>query len=294
MDENKSQPVDEPAAFRRPKSNYITVGNLNLHYLIWEGDSDYTVVLLHGIGDNASIWSRFAQSLPDGLRIIAFDQRGHGYSDRPVPSAYTCDDYVGDLDRCIDALGLYKVIVAGHSMGSLHATRYASLRPSRVAGLIHADIEPCPPDWNKKYLTNMYHHTPSRYYSIEEYAHEMQKNSPYADPRLLFEIASAALDRECDGSYTCRYDREVLFHFDRYDVRPWLSSITCATLILRGSESRVMRRNAAEEMCQAIPDGRFVEIPNATHPVHTDNPREFHRVVSHFLKDIGVIDAGAD
>lgn len=281
-------------ANRQPESHYITVEGLKFHYLIWNGDSEHTVVLLHGIGDNASIWSHFAQSLPERLRIIAFDQRGHGYSYRPVPSAYTCDDYVGDFDRFIDMLGLSKIIVAGHSMGALHATHYASLRPSRVAGLIHADIEPCPPDWNKKYLTNMYHNTPFRYHSIEAYAQDMQKNSPYADPRLLLEIASAALDRHPDGSYTCRYDREVLFHFDRYDVRPRLSSIPCPTLVLRGSESRVMRRNVAEEMSRAVPDGRFVEIPNATHPVHTDNPREFYRAVSDFLKEIGVIGEESD
>ena len=292
--DDKRRLIDEPKAFRGPESHVITIGNLNIHYLKWTGDSDYTMVLLHGIGDNASIWSRFAQSLPDGLQIIAFDQRGHGYSDRPVPPAYTCDDYVGDIDRCIDALDLRRVIVAGHSMGALHATHYASLRPSRVAALIHADIEPFPPDWNKKYLTNMYHNAPFRYHSVEAYAHEMQKNSPYADPRLLLEIASAALARHPDGLYTCRYDREVLSHFDRYDVRSRLSAITCPTLVLRGSESRVMRRNIAEEMSRLVPDGRFVEIPNAAHPVHTDNPREFYRAVSHFLREIGVIGDGAD
>lgn len=279
---------------RQPESHHIMIGKLNLHYLIWNGDGDHTIVLLHGIGDNASIWIRFIQSLPAGLRIIAFDQRGHGYSDYPVPPAYTCDDYVGDFDRCVDALDLHKIILAGHSMGALHATYYASLRPSRVAGLIHADIEPCPPEWNKKYLTNMYYNTPERYHSVEAYAQEMQKNSPYADPRLLLEIAAAALDNNPDGSYTCRYDREVLFHFDSYDLRLRLGLITCPTLVVRGAKSRVMRRNVAEEMSRTVSDGRFVEIPNATHPVHTDNPREFHRAVLDFLKEIGVVSEKSD
>jgi esterase len=289
MGYHENQHAYENSLSRRPASQYVTAGTLKIHYLEWEGDGEYTVVLLHGIGDNATIWSPLAESLPRDIRIIAFDQRGHGNSDRPNPPAYACDDYVGDLDRCIGALGLNNIIVAGHSMGALHGTAYASLRPSRVAGLIHADIEPCPPEWNKKYLTNMYHNAPATYPSVDAYALEMQKNSPHADPRLLRNIAAGAVERKPDGAYICRYDREVLSHFDRYDVRSCLGSIACPSLVVRGSESRVMRRQAAEEMSRAIPDGRFVEIPKAAHPVHTDNPGEFHQAVLYFLRDIGVI-----
>jgi pimeloyl-ACP methyl ester carboxylesterase len=289
MSDHEQRQVYEFSFSRMPTSHFIEAGTMKFHYLEWDGYGEYTVILLHGIGDNAAIWSPLAAALPREVRVIAFDQRGHGNSDRPNPPAYTCDDYVGDLGRCIDALGLSNVIVGGHSMGALHGTAYASLRPSRVAGLIHADIEPCPPEWNKKYLTNMYHNAPSTYPSVDAYALDMQKNSPHADLRLLRRIAAEALDRRPDGAYACRYDREVLSHFDRYDVRPLLGSIGCPTLVVRGSESRVMRREVAEEMGRAIPGGRFVEIPKAAHPVHTENPEEFHRAVIDFLKGIGVI-----
>jgi len=153
------------------------------------------MVMLHGIGDTAHIWDHFSKDAADRFRIIALDQRGHGLSDWAVPPAYRCDDYVADLDRLIHDLLLTGIILMGHSMGALHATRYASLRPEKVSGLIHADIEPFPPEWNKKYLLNLYEQLPAYYDSIDEYVGEIQKNSPYADQEMLYNIASSALTR---------------------------------------------------------------------------------------------------
>ena len=155
-----------------------------------------------------------------------------------------------------------------------------------VKGLIHADIEPCPPQWNKKYLYNLYHDLPARYHSVEEYVRWMRTNSPHADPALLYDIACSTIDRDENGTFKTQYDREVLYHFDRYDLWPYLGDIVCPTLVIRGRESRVMSRKAAEEMSRAIQNGRFVEIEDAAHPVHTDNPDGFHEAVRDFLKEV--------
>jgi pimeloyl-ACP methyl ester carboxylesterase len=265
-----------------PASHFVRVGALRLHYLEW-GAGSPVMVLLHGIGDHAHIWDPFAAKVADRFRVIALDQRGHGLSDWAIPAAYRCDDYVTDLAGLIDALGLTVVFLMGHSMGALHATRYASLRPDGVSGLIHADIEPCPPEWNKKYLSTLYEQIPAHYTSIDEYVDELRKNSPYAQDERLNEIASFSLTRGDDGLYRRRYDREVLSHFDRYDLRSDLRNIRCPSLILRGKESRVMREEKAREMKDQMQKGEFAEVPNATHPLHIDNPEEFQKLVSDFL-----------
>ncbi|HVO68268.1 MAG TPA: alpha/beta hydrolase [Syntrophales bacterium] len=268
---------------KQPEDKFIRTDSLRLHYLEWGRDQARTMVLLHGIGDTAHIWDHFSRSAADRWRIIALDQRGHGLSDWAVPPAYRCDDYVSDLDRLIRDLQLTGIILMGHSMGALHATRYASLRPEKVSGLIHADIEPCPPEWNKKYLLNLYEELPAFYESVDEYVEEVRKNSPYAAQKMLYEIASFALRRGDDGRYRRRYDMEVLSHFDEYDLRPCLGDIKCPSLIIRGKESRVMGDEIAREMSRMIPLGRFVELPLATHPLHTDNPIEFQRAICDFL-----------
>jgi pimeloyl-ACP methyl ester carboxylesterase len=270
----------------RPEDKFIHVDGLRLHYLEWGNGNPATMLLLHGIGDDAHVWDHFAQNAADRIRIIALDQRGHGLSDWPMPPAYRCEDYVADVDKLVHVLQLNGIILMGHSVGALHATRYAAMQPGKVAGLIHADIEPCPPDWNKKYLLNLYEDLPHFYESIHDYVQEARKNSPYAEQEMLHRIASFALEEGKDGKLRSRFDREVLFHFDRYDLRPYLRDIRCPSLIIRGKESRVMQHEIAKEMSDIIHKGRFAEIPKATHPVHTDNPIEFLRVVSEFLQGL--------
>jgi len=270
---------------KKPESHYIHVQNMRLHYLDREGTSSESIVLLHGIGDNAHIWDHVVSRLQEGIRVVAIDQRGHGRSTWAVPPAYSCDDYVNDLDIVVNTLHLEDIILMGHSMGALHATRYASMHPDKVRGLIHADIEPCPPEWNKKYLYNLYHDLPAYYNSIEEYVEWMRTNSPHADWNLLYTIASLVINREEDGTFRTQYDREVLYHFDHYNLWPYLGDILCPTLVIRGQESRVMSRQAAEAMSRAISQCRVVEIPEAAHPVHTDNPAGFQRAVYDFLKE---------
>jgi pimeloyl-ACP methyl ester carboxylesterase len=249
------------------------------------------MVLLHGIGDDAHIWDSFAaKAAARGLRVIAPDQRGHGLSGWADPPAYTCDDYVGDFDRFVQSLRLTGFVLMGHSMGALHATRYASLNPDLAVGLVHADIEPCPPGWNKKYLLNQYNELPFFYDSIEGYLAELRKNCPFAADRKLLEVAVSSLVRGEDGRFRVRYDREVLFHFDgSYDLRACLKDIACPALVIRGMESRVMSADAAMAMSKAIPRGRFEEVPDAAHPLHVDNPAGFERAIFKFLEGIGFI-----
>jgi len=58
---------------------------------------------------------------------------------------------------------------------------------------------------------------------------------------------------------------------------------------VRGAESRVLGRQAAEAMAGTIPAGEMAEIPKATHPVHLDNPDGFREAVMGFLKKQGFI-----
>lgn len=271
----------------KPKKKYIVVNNLRLHYLEWNSDSTRTMILLHGISGNAHVWDYFASNSSKDFRIIALDQRGHGASDWAIPPAYSCDDYISDLVEFVETLELDGVVFLGHSMGALHATMYASMRPDKVAGLIHVDIEPCPPPSNKAYLQGLYNTQPAFYNSIRDYANHVKKSTPYASHDILLNLASFALDKKEDGKYYIQFDKNVLKHFDQYDLRSNLAGIKCPTLIIRGRESLVMRREIAQKMNHTISKSEIVEISKAAHQVLTDNPLEFQQVVHDFLKSLG-------
>jgi pimeloyl-ACP methyl ester carboxylesterase len=210
------------------------------------------------------------------------DQRGHGESDWAVPPAYGCDDYLRDLRAVIDILGLEDVILLGHSMGALHASLYTATSPGRVAALVHVDIEPFPPDWNRKYLLGLYRNLPDSYSDMDEYIEEIAGNAPYARRERLLDLASKSLARMGDR-WRRIYDREILARFDHYDLRDRLADIRCPALVIRGAESRVLGREAAEQMVRALPAGEFAEIPRAAHPAHLDNPGAFRDAVMGFL-----------
>ena len=274
-------PVDRP-----PAEHYLQLGALRIH--LQDRGAGRPVLLLHGTGDNARTWDLFAAGLSKSFRVLAMDQRGHGKSDWAVPPAYRCEDYLHDLTAAIDILGLDGLILLGHSMGALHASLYAALNPGRVAALIHVDIEPFPPDWNRKYLLGLYKSLPDAYASPEDYVDEIARNAPYARREYLRDLASTALERKGDRWHRT-YDREILARFDHYDLRDRLAEIRCPTLVIRGTESRVLGREAAERMVRALPSGELAEIPKATHPAHLDNPEAFREAVTGFLARHGFL-----
>jgi pimeloyl-ACP methyl ester carboxylesterase len=112
------------------------------------GPSDAPVlILLHGLTDSARSWSRAMADLhaqrPD-LHIIALDQRGHGKSSVPVgptcasqpETCYTMPQFAADVIAFMDAKGIAKASIAGHSMGSIVAQQVGLTYPDRVTALI--------------------------------------------------------------------------------------------------------------------------------------------------------------
>ncbi len=275
---------------KKSKNKYILINGLRLHYIESGDENARPMILLHGTGDNAHMWDYLIPTISKHFRTIALDQRGHGGSDWAVPPEYGCEDYVSDLGEFVEALQLEGFVLIGHSMGALHATRFAAMKSQKVAGLIHVDIEPCPPSWNKEYLRGLYDTLPDYYESAEDLVRQIQETSPFAEKELLFRLASFSLYEGADCKLHTRFDKEVLHHFDQYDLRRHLTDIKCPTLIIRGKESRVMRREKAQQMNGIIIDSRLEEIPRASHPVHTDNPDGFQSSILRFLEDAGLID----
>ncbi|HOI74490.1 MAG TPA: alpha/beta hydrolase [Syntrophales bacterium] len=272
-----------------PAERWLDINGLSFRYLDWGGEGLPFLALLHGIGDSAHVWDLFAREARRHFRIVALDQRGHGRSGRPRPAAYRLDDYVGDLEAVVERLAPPNLILMGHSMGALHATAFAARHPGFAAAVVHVDIEPCPPPWNKKYLTGLYRDLPESYESVDAFVSRRMENSAHADRARLLALSPHNL-REENGRYYALSDREVYAHFDPdYDLRALLPGIACPVLVVRGEDSLVLPREPAEEMCRSLPRGFLAEIPRAAHPVHTDNPEAFREAVFRFLADQGLM-----
>lgn len=102
---------------------------------VWGDAEDPTVIALHGWLDNAATFNRLAPYLT-GIRLVALDLMGHGYSDhRPSSMPYYIWDNVLDVLGVAEQLGLEQFELLGHSMGASIATLVAGAFPERIKGL---------------------------------------------------------------------------------------------------------------------------------------------------------------
>ena len=96
---------------------------ISLHYLDW-GGFGRPLVLLHGLASSCRIWDFVAPLLAERFRVFALDQRGHGLSDKP--GSYSFAEVTTDLAGFIEALGLERLVIAGHSWGAGVALQFAA------------------------------------------------------------------------------------------------------------------------------------------------------------------------
>ena len=122
---------------------YFATNGINLHYRDW-GGTGRSVVLLHGLASSCHIWDLVAPALAEDFSVIAVDQRGHGLSDKPE-SGYDFASVGRDLLGVIQARGLERPIIVGHSWGADVALEFAVACPEIPAGIGFVDggmIEP--------------------------------------------------------------------------------------------------------------------------------------------------------
>ena len=112
-------------------------GGLLIPYLE-QGDPDgVPMILLHGITDSHRSYEPVLESLPRSIRAVAITARGHGDAGKPE-TAYDAERMASDVVAVMDALGIGRAVVVGHSMGSWTARRVAASYPDRVIGLVLA------------------------------------------------------------------------------------------------------------------------------------------------------------
>lgn len=110
---------------------------ITLQYVEQGHPGGVPVLFLHGFTDSWRSFERVLPHLPASIHAFALTQRGHGDSDRPA-AGYRTRDFAADVAAFMDALGLRRAIIVGHSMGSTNALRFAIDYPERTQGLVLA------------------------------------------------------------------------------------------------------------------------------------------------------------
>lgn len=275
-------------ACRTSSSRRFTVNGLSLHALEWAAPPGAPgICFLHGGSAHSHWFDGVIGPFIGRYHVISLDQRGHGASEWPVPTAYATEDFVSDLVGVMDVMGWPRMTVVGHSMGGANSMGLAAWHPERVERLVIVDSRPSIP---AERLGVMHHRgaralrTPRRHLTPESAvaSFRLLPRETVADPALLAHVARAGI-AEREGGWSYRFDPAANGSRKPHDMWPHLSGIRAPTLIVRAGKSGVLTAEMAAAMRAAIPDVRLVEVPDAYHHVTLDQPERFVRAVEGFL-----------
>lgn len=268
-----------------------------------------TLVLLHGFLDHGRSFAPIAEVLARRFRVIAPDHRGHGESGWiGAGGYYHFPDYVLDLVRLFDHLGLERAHVAGHSMGASIACYFAGAFGERVSSLAlldgvgpsHVPVERGPA-LMRRWVNDVRlaeargrsrNATPDAeadgndMASLDEVARRLARTSPGATHERLMTLAETAAARGDDGRYRWRFDplhrTTGPMPFDAARFRAFLQAIRCPTLAVWGERSP-MRPSDAKERLSLVAEAREAILPGAAHNLHHERPEELAALLSGFF-----------
>lgn len=254
---------------------FLTVNGVQLAYVDF-GGKGLPLLALHGHFSRGGTFTRLADALQARWRVVALDQRGHGWSD--TPEDYSRQSYVQDVVAVIEHLNLAPVVILGHSLGGVNAYQLAARYPELVRALIIEDIgakvindfDGFLADWPERWPT---------FQAVREFLAKKVSNDTY--------FLESVTEYPDGWGFRFRYDhmiqsQRLMMGNWRQD---WIAS-TCPALLLHGNKSWALTTDQAREMASQRPNTRLIEFPTCSHVIHDEEPSGFHAVVEEFLNSL--------
>ena len=264
-------------------TGFCETNGINIHYTR-TGGSKPPLIMLHGLTANGACWTALARALEEVYDVIMPDARGHGKSCAP-DNGYRYEDLANDVVGFIKALGLPPPILVGHSMGGLTAAVVASRRPRLLSGLILAD--PTFLDLKVQYEVRdsdvIDQHRKLDNTSLEEVVAEARIRHPDRSFETLELIAQARFQTSINAF-------EILTP-PNPDYMQLASSIDVPSLLIIGDTGNVVSTAVAEKLQRLNPKFQLVQIPEAGHGIHYDQPECFAAAVKSFRGSIDTVNS---
>jgi len=239
------------------------------------------LILLHGLFGAGQNWGAIRKALAPRFRVLTPDLRNHGAS--PRAAAMTYDAMAQDIADTLDAAGIARAAVLGHSMGGKAAMAFALAHPERVERLVVADIAPVryPP-------------------ALRGFVAALQA-IPLRSGLTRREADAALAASIPEGGIRAFLLQSLRFETDPPEWRLGLPEIAAAmpeiedappglgrrydgpVLVLGGERSRYILPEHHAVFRALFPQARFATVPGAGHWMHAENPQGFLAAVEAFL-----------
>lgn len=281
------------------ESGFFQSGGYNLAYKIHRNGKDNALLLFHGFQDASDTFLYQFPFLSQYFDIYRFDYRGHGDSDWLREGNYHFIQTLVDVKTFISSFLPEKFHILGHSMGGGIGARFAGIYPERIKSLVCLEgfMSLQSPEFEKKRLKawldtieNNEVGTKDRknktFSSIDEVASRLKPVYPKLDSSKIRDLAEY-LTKKTDHGYQWKndplYKRGFPFVFSPFLTRHLWESIDSPTLIIYGKETHLMPENR-EEILSHFKHLEYIEMENAGHNMHHDQPELLVELLSAFYK----------
>jgi pimeloyl-ACP methyl ester carboxylesterase len=277
-----------------PPSRYVSrntvVRHERLHFLEWGDDAAPPVLLLHGANQSSHAWDLVSLHLADRYHVYALDQRGHGDSEWVRDQDYSREAMVDDALAFIRQQGIVRPIIIGHSMGGGVTLSLALREPELARALVFVDIAPVRTGEGGRQIREFIRAN-IEFDRIEDFVENVRKYDPFRSVEHMERTARYNLIRRADGKYVSKSDRFLHERAAREsEANPTgqvtleqVRAVPCPALVVRGESSNVLIPVDAQAFVDALPQGRFAEVPKCGHNVHTQNTPGFLDALRPFL-----------
>ena len=277
---------------------FLELRGLRTHYLDVPG-GDPPLVLLHGLSANAYEFDGLlAAGLSPAFRVVAPDLRGRGQTDKPT-SGYRMGDHANDVLALLDALGLGRVVLGGHSFGAYLAIYLAAHHADRVAKLVVIDaaltLHPRAGEMLKPSLDRLTQVSPS----AEGYLAAL-RSAPYMAGMWdgsLERYFRAEMVENADGTVQSATSAAAIAQaLEAVRAEPWrelVGQVEQPALLLNGlgpygppGSPPLIEEANARETARAFPNCRYVEVPgNHLTMVFMEGAAVIRREIEAFIQD---------
>lgn len=253
----------------RPKTRYANSNGVFVAYQAF-GSGPHDLILVPGFVSNVEVaWEepgvvRFLERLASFSRVIMFDKRGTGLSDRGG-TAPTLEERMDDMLAVMKAERCQRAALLGASEGGSMSILFAATFPERTTALILYGSY-AKGVWSEDYPWML---TGEQY---ERWIDDIPRT--WGDPEMLKYWAPSVADDEYLSAWWGKFMRagaspgaavDLIRLYAAIDVRSILNSIQVPTLVLHRTGDRTVRVGAGRHLAQNIPGAKYVELPGIDH-----------------------------
>ena len=262
-------------------SALFDTGSARLHYRV-DGPADGPpVVFANSLGTDMRLWDKILPLLPQGLRIIRFDKRGHGLSSTP-PAPYSMGALITDTERLLDHLNVQGCLFVGLSVGGMIAQGLATKRLDLIRAMVLSNTAAKignPAMWDERIAAV---HS-GGIESLADAVMERWFSPAFCKTPELELWRNMLVQQTADGYAGCSAA------ISGTDFFTPTSGLRLPTLGIAGSEDGSTPPDLVRETVELIPASKFHLIRKAGHLPCVEQPQEFAAVLNDFFKSTGHI-----